>query len=68
MTDKLTDYKRALEPLPDRNTIWPLYGSGFENLGKNDEPIEVDLPEPGPDQLLVRHDACGLCFSDIKVI
>jgi threonine dehydrogenase-like Zn-dependent dehydrogenase len=26
------------------------------------------MPEYGPDQLLVRHDACGLCFSDIKVI
>ena len=26
------------------------------------------MPEYGPDELLVRHDACGLCFSDIKVI
>ena len=25
-------------------------------------------PTCGPDELLVRHDACGLCFSDIKVI
>ena len=26
------------------------------------------LPKPGPDELLVRHDAVGICFSDIKVI
>jgi threonine dehydrogenase-like Zn-dependent dehydrogenase len=26
------------------------------------------MPEYGPDELLVRHDAVGLCFSDIKVI
>ncbi|MEZ4582005.1 MAG: alcohol dehydrogenase catalytic domain-containing protein [Caldilineaceae bacterium] len=30
--------------------------------------IEVVMPTPGPDELLVRHDACGICFSDIKVI
>lgn len=28
----------------------------------------MPLPTYGPDELLVRHDACGLCFSDIKVI
>jgi len=26
------------------------------------------MPQYGPDGLLVRHDACGLCFSDIKII
>jgi NADPH:quinone reductase-like Zn-dependent oxidoreductase len=40
----------------------------MENLGRGERPIEVPLPEFGPDELLVRHDACGLCFSDIKVI
>jgi D-arabinose 1-dehydrogenase-like Zn-dependent alcohol dehydrogenase len=48
--------------------MWPLYGSGFENMGINGHPIEVDMPRYGPDELLVRHDACGLCYSDIKVI
>ena len=28
----------------------------------------MDTPPCGPDQLLVRHDAVGLCFSDTKVI
>jgi threonine dehydrogenase-like Zn-dependent dehydrogenase len=40
----------------------------LENFGDNDLPAEVPTPEPGPDELMVRHDACGLCFSDIKVI
>ncbi len=66
--DKFEQYRRANAPLPKVNRLWPLYGAGFENLGVNGEPIEVPMPEFGPDELLVRHDACGHCFSDIKVI
>jgi L-sorbose 1-phosphate reductase len=66
--DKYEEYRRASEPLPARNRIWPLYGAGFENLGVDRKPIEVPMPTYGPDELLVRHDACGHCFSDIKVI
>ena len=68
MSDKLAEYRRATAPLPAENRIWPLYGAGFENLGQEGKPIAAPMPEPGPDELLVRHDACGLCFSDIKVI
>ncbi len=68
MEDKLARYKRADQPLPKTNVIWPLYGAGMENLGRDGRPIEVPMPRYGPDELLVRHDACGLCFSDIKVI
>jgi len=74
MSDKLTDYRRADAPLPDRNRLWPLYGAGFDNLGRDGRPIDVPMPAAlraagtGPDELLVRHDACGLCFSDVKVI
>ncbi len=68
MTDKLTAFRRADAPLPERNRLWPLYGAGFDNLGLNGQPIDVPMPSYGPDELLVRHDACGLCFSDIKVI
>jgi len=64
MTDKLKAYKQAQEPIPPTYHRWHLYGSGLENL----EPAEVPTPEPGPEELLVRNDACGLCFSDIKVI
>jgi len=66
--DVLTVYRRADAPLPDHNRLWPLYGAGFENLGRGGRPIQVPLPQCGPDELLVRHDACGLCFSDVKVI
>jgi D-arabinose 1-dehydrogenase-like Zn-dependent alcohol dehydrogenase len=68
MTDKLVTYRRADAPLPTQNHILPLYGVGLENLGQDGKPVEVPMPQYGPDQLLVRHDACGLCFSDIKVI
>lgn len=68
MSDKLTAYKRASGPLPAANHVWPLYGAGFDSLGQEGKPIETPMPRPGPDELLVRHDACGLCFSDIKVI
>ena len=68
MTDKLSAYRKVQNQLPQANQLWPLYGAGFENLGQNEEPIEVPFPSPGPDELLIRHDACGLCFSDIKVI
>lgn len=68
MADRIADYKQVKEAAPDHNEVWPLYGAGFENLGQNQHQIEVDLPHIGPDELLVRHDACGLCFSDIKVL
>ena len=54
--------------MPERYWLWPLYGAGLENLGADEKPIQVETPTCGPDQLLVRHDAVGLCFSDTKVI
>jgi threonine dehydrogenase-like Zn-dependent dehydrogenase len=66
--DKLDSYRHGTEPLKETNRFWPLYGAGLENLGRNGEPIEEPIPDYGPDELLIRHDACGLCFSDIKVI
>jgi D-arabinose 1-dehydrogenase-like Zn-dependent alcohol dehydrogenase len=68
ITDKLERFQRADAILPEKNVLWPLYGAGFGNLGKDGQPIEVPMPSYGPDELLVRHDAVGLCFSDIKVI
>src|SRR3954451_9736115 len=68
MTDTMKEYISGDSPLPDHNVIWPLYGAGFENLGQEGKPIDAPMPAYGPDELLVRHDACGLCFSDIKVI
>jgi D-arabinose 1-dehydrogenase-like Zn-dependent alcohol dehydrogenase len=64
---KLDAYRKG-EAATGANLLWPLYGAGMENLGVNGKPIEAPLPKLGDDELLVRHDACGLCFSDIKVI
>jgi threonine dehydrogenase-like Zn-dependent dehydrogenase len=68
MKNSLDLYRSAAAPLPATYKLWPLYGAGLENLGKDGQPIEVPMPVYGPDELLIRHDACGLCFSDTKVI
>lgn len=64
----LETYRAARSPLPRTMLRWHLYGSGLENLGHEGKPEEVEVPAYGPDELLVRQDACGLCFSDTKVI
>lgn len=66
--DKLGQYVEATAPVPERMLRWHLYGAGLENLGREGEPEEVSVPAFGADELLVRQDACGLCFSDTKVI
>jgi threonine dehydrogenase-like Zn-dependent dehydrogenase len=66
--EKLENYKSALAPLPKKMLRWHLYGAGLENLGKKGSPEEVEVPTYGSEELLVRQDACGLCFSDTKVI
>lgn len=62
--DKLELYRSGKGPIPRRMLKWFLYGQGIENL----KIAEVDVPEIGPDEILVRQDANGLCFSDTKVI
>ncbi len=64
MTQTLDDYKAARGPLPEKIKRWHLHGAGLESLRE----ATVGLPSYGPDELLVRHDACGICFSDIKII
>lgn len=68
MINKFFKYRSASFPLPDHQWFWPLYGAGLENMGVDGKPIRGSVPLPNPDQLLVRHDACSLCFSDTKVI
>jgi len=60
----LDEYKAAREAIPTRMLKWRFYGEGLDSLRVE----EVDVPDYGPDELLVRQDACGLCFSDTKVI
>lgn len=66
--DTLESYKSAVYPVPKTMLRWHLYGAGLENLGKEGHPEEVEVPSFGAEELLVRQDACGLCFSDTKVI
>jgi len=65
---KLDAYRQGRTPMPRKYWLWPLYGAGLENLGLDGKPTQMDVPLCGPKQLLVRHDAVGLCFSDTKVI
>lgn len=69
MSDRLQNYIEAKGDLPESYLLLPVYGAGLENVGdKGGRPISVPMNTIGPDQLLVRHDADSICFSDIKVI
>ena len=68
MSESYEAYVKGTCPLRDVNLAWPLYGTGLENLGCDRDPAAWPMPEPRRDQLLARVDACGLCFSDIKVL
>lgn len=61
-------YQQADAPVPDKNWTWNMYGAGVESIGRDNAPEALSVPEPGDDQLLVRVDAVGLCFSDVKLI
>ena len=68
MENRLTSYRAGHGPLPATHSAWPLHGAGLSNLGCDRAMTVGPRPEPGPDQILVRNDAAGLCFSDVKVI
>lgn len=61
-------YRLAGRPVPPSALAWNLYGTGIERMGRDGAPESVDVRTPGPDQLLVRVDAVGLCFSDVKLL
>jgi threonine dehydrogenase-like Zn-dependent dehydrogenase len=56
------------EPLPTIHLRWNLYGAGLENLGRDRKPERLPLPQPAPNEILVRIDAVGICFSDLKIL
>ncbi len=62
------DYHRVPSAIPSRTLAWNVYGKGVESVGRDGRPEWVDVGRPSNDQLLVRVDAVGLCFSDIKLI
>lgn len=54
--------------LPKTYRAWQLFGAGFENVGKDDQPSELELRAPKENEICLRVDACGICLSDIKII
>lgn len=38
-----------------------------EEAGAEFETVERDVPEPGPDEVLIEVEACGICHSDVFV-
>lgn len=68
MGEKYQAYRSANYPLPQESWAWNLYGAGMENMGSNGKPEPFSIPEPNDDQLLVRIDSVGVCFSDVKIL
>ena len=68
MNDKYQNYRAAKHALPKKTWAWNIYGAGIENFGRDGQPVELAVPEPAEDQLLVRIDSVGMCFSDVKII
>ena len=61
-------YRRGDTPLPEPNLAWNTYGTGVESIGRAGRPEPADIGGPAADQMLVRVDAVGLCYSDVKLI
>jgi len=68
MGEKFQAYRTLRYTLPEKSWAWNLYGAGIENLGRAGQPEPFAIPEPGDDQLLVRIDSIGVCFSDVKIL
>jgi len=68
MGEKYQSYRSLNYKIPNESLGWNLYGAGFENMGKNGQPEVIPVTEPADDQLMVRIDSVGICFSDLKII
>ena len=68
MGEKYKAYRSLNYPIPKQSLAWNLYDAELKNMGKDGQPEPFSIPEPGDDQLLVRIDSVGVCFSDIKVL
>lgn len=68
MTSAYDRYRAADSDLPESTWAWNVYGAGEENMGKDDQPELFPVPTPDADQMLVRIDSVGLCFSDVKIL
>ena len=67
MSDRLKEYRENPTATPSTMLVWPLCGSGLKTWATRGSRSRC-VCRSGPDELLVRVDAAGLCFSDIKVL
>lgn len=65
---KLDTYRAVKSDLPERYWAWQVFGAGFENLGRDGHPQQLELRPPKDNEVLLRVDVLGLCLSDIKII
>ncbi len=68
MTSQYKKYHSPEITVPEKGLVWNMYGAGEENIGKDGKPEQLPIPQPGANQMLVRIDSVGLCFSDVKLI
>ena len=68
MNSKYKRYASGDDTRPEETLAWNMYGPGLENIGRDSQPELLEIPQPGPDQMLVRVDTVGMCFSDVKLI
>lgn len=68
MKDISARYKTLDYALPETNLAWRMHEAGVENFGKTGLPDELPLLKPKHDEVLLRVDAIGICFSDVKLI
>lgn len=68
MTSQYNKYHSIDLAVPEKTLAWNMYGAGEENIGKDGKPEQLPVPKPEANQLLVRVDSVGLCFSDVKLI
>ncbi|UCB46191.1 MAG: alcohol dehydrogenase catalytic domain-containing protein [Spirochaetota bacterium] len=71
--DNSKRYRDLKYKIPEQSQAWRIYGKGMENFGDKNgsgkrHPSLIPIPEPKDDEILVRSDAVGLCFSDTKII
>jgi len=68
MSNVLDRYKNLEYTLPAENKAWQVYEAGVENFGKSGKPDVLPIPKPKNNEVLLRVDAIGICFSDVKLI
>ena len=68
MTSQYEKYHSTDITVPEKGLVWNLYGAGEDQIGKDGNPESLPISKPAANQMLVRVDSVGLCFSDVKLI